>query len=220
MISRPDVWIDSCFTLHVSPHLPPLSFFTLLQDECNLCLWADMQNISFSFNGLINTSVHKVLTTFCSLNISVNPVFCFEFGWLSQHVVRVVSQCSPFCHQWGTWSWTWISFDFPKIWERFSYLWAHILRFVFLCFGFSGSETTASSGWQMCFCWGFLWKERLQWLNLKMLCHGGERRRPDSSNEGLDMWAHLAACTMTQWMTQSQCFSAYCSCTTIFQTQP
>lgn len=114
VISRPDVWIDSCFTLHVSPRLPLLSFFTLPQDECNLCLWADMQNISFSFNGLINTSVHKVLTTFCSLNISVNPVFCFEFGWLSQHVLLVVSQCSPSCHQWGTWS-VWISFDFPKI---------------------------------------------------------------------------------------------------------
>ncbi len=103
----------------------PTSFFTLPQNECNLCLWADMLNISFSFNGLINTSVHKVLTTFCSLNISVNPVFCFESGWLSQHVVLVVSQCSPSCHQWGTWS-VWISFDFPKIWEKCGYLWAHV----------------------------------------------------------------------------------------------
>lgn len=103
------------FYMSVSP-LIPQSFFILPQDKCNLCVWADMHDIflSLSLNGLIKTSVHKVLTTFCcSLNISVNPVFSFEFGWLSLHSL-VVSQCRPPCHRWGTW-FVWISFHFLKI---------------------------------------------------------------------------------------------------------
>ncbi len=48
---------------------------------------------------------------------------------------------------------------FPKFGKNVA-IYEHMLRFVFLCFGFSGSETTASSGWQICSCWGIFVESR------------------------------------------------------------
>lgn len=108
-------------------------------------------SFSLSLNGLIKTSVHKVLTTFCcSLNISVNPVFSFEFGWLSLHVLLwflnaahlVIDEVHGL-------------YESVLIFSKcFFFFYEHMLKLVFLHFGFSVSETTGGSEWQICSCLG------------------------------------------------------------------